>query len=71
MSKTPEQESFLEDCFADLDEFLQRNEWGQARALIDSVREQGYDAAPFQGAYNRTWFVNNIMHTPGITFRGV
>lgn len=56
---------------SDLQGFLGEQEWGQARMIIENIRDLGYDPEPFQAEYNKTWFVHNILNTPGITFRSV
>lgn len=43
MSYEANQESYLADCQADLDMFLSQRNWKDAQAVIDSVREQGYE----------------------------
>ena len=56
---------------ADLQTFLGENDWANARALIKNLEELEYDTQPFKALYNRAWFLENIMKTPGISFKSV
>jgi len=44
MSHISEQTRFLEDAFADFDSFLSQRKWDDAHAVIDNVRDLGYES---------------------------
>ncbi len=66
MSYTKNQLEIVENAHADFDEALAQGKWADARAMIDSMGEQGFEmeALYMHKSYNRAWSEAGVVYVP-------